>query len=140
MQALINNEIDEITRKIDALDAVRTKLEQDLLKLQEEELELDDERMFSTWSFTADRSRFVNLVEGVRERLEMEEAASQPARSRSRPSNLPPSSRRRKGEQKWSRRRLWALISPRAGIPAVRTRRTASGCSVHGMSHHALSP
>ncbi|CDO70898.1 hypothetical protein BN946_scf184829.g6 [Trametes cinnabarina] len=78
-RALINNEIDEITRKIDALDAVRTKLEQDLLKLQEEELELDDE------------------LEGVRERLEMEEAASQPARSRSRPSNLPPSSRRRKG-------------------------------------------
>lgn len=42
-QALINNEISEITRKIDALDAIRQKLEQDLLKLQEDELELDDE-------------------------------------------------------------------------------------------------
>lgn len=46
-QALINNEIDEITHKIEALDAIRAKLEQDLLKLQEEELELDDERMYS---------------------------------------------------------------------------------------------
>jgi mitochondrial division protein 1 len=42
-QALINNEIAEITHKIEALDAIRTKLEQDLLKLQEDELELDDE-------------------------------------------------------------------------------------------------
>ena len=45
MQALINNEIEEITHKIEALDAIRSKLEQDLLRLQEEELELDDERM-----------------------------------------------------------------------------------------------
>lgn len=42
-QTLVNNEIAEITTKIKALDAIRTKLEQDLLKLQEEELELDDE-------------------------------------------------------------------------------------------------
>lgn len=39
----MGNEIAEITTKIQALDAIRTKLEQDLLKLQEEELELDDE-------------------------------------------------------------------------------------------------
>ena len=39
----MNNEIAEITTKIKALDAIRTKLEQNLLKLQEEELELDDE-------------------------------------------------------------------------------------------------
>lgn len=44
-QALIGNEIDDITHKIEALDAMRVKLEQDLLKLQEDELELDDERM-----------------------------------------------------------------------------------------------
>lgn len=43
-QALINNEIVEITHKIEALDAIRQKLEQDLLRLQEDELELDDER------------------------------------------------------------------------------------------------
>ena len=43
-QTLINNEIDEVSRKIDALDAIRAKLEQDLLRLQEEDLELDDER------------------------------------------------------------------------------------------------
>ena len=39
----MNNEIVEITTKIKALDAIRAKLEQDLLRLQEEELELDDE-------------------------------------------------------------------------------------------------
>ncbi|KAI0666271.1 WD40 repeat-like protein [Trametes maxima] len=78
-RALINNEIDEITHKIDALDAIRSKLEHDLLRLQEEELELDDE------------------LQGVRERLELEESASQPSRSHSRTAHLPPSSRRRKG-------------------------------------------
>lgn len=40
----MGNEITEITTKIEALDAIRVKLEQDLLKLQEEELELNDER------------------------------------------------------------------------------------------------
>ena len=39
----MNNEISEITAKIEALDAIRAKLERNLLKLQEEELELDDE-------------------------------------------------------------------------------------------------
>jgi division protein 1 len=43
VQTLINSEIAEITHKIEALDAIRSKLEQDLLKLQEDELELDDE-------------------------------------------------------------------------------------------------
>jgi hypothetical protein len=33
----------EITNKIEALDGIRAKLEQDLLKLQEDDLELDDE-------------------------------------------------------------------------------------------------
>ncbi|KAG6840857.1 hypothetical protein C0991_003728, partial [Blastosporella zonata] len=42
-RSLINSEIAEITNKIEALDSIRTKLEQDLLKLQEDELELDDE-------------------------------------------------------------------------------------------------
>jgi division protein 1 len=35
----------EIAHKIQALHTIRVKLEEDLLKLQEEELELDDERM-----------------------------------------------------------------------------------------------
>jgi hypothetical protein len=39
----MGGEITEITTKIEALDAIRAKLERDLLKLQEEELELDDE-------------------------------------------------------------------------------------------------
>lgn len=44
LQSLIHSEIAEITNKIEALDGIRAKLEQDLLKLQEDELELDDER------------------------------------------------------------------------------------------------
>ncbi|KAL1952286.1 hypothetical protein VTO73DRAFT_1435 [Trametes versicolor] len=78
-RALINNEIDEITHKMEALDVIRARLEQDLLRLQEEELELDDE------------------LEGVRERLELEESASQPSRSQSRAAQATLSSRRRKG-------------------------------------------
>lgn len=46
MQSLINSEIMEITHKIETLDSIRAKLESDLLKLQEDELELDDEREF----------------------------------------------------------------------------------------------
>ena len=58
-RALINNEIEEISHKIEALDAIRAKLEQDLLRLQEEELELDDERALSSCLrlFLADRLR-----------------------------------------------------------------------------------
>jgi len=43
LQSLVNSEIEEITHKIQALDGIRAKLERDLLKLQEDELELDDE-------------------------------------------------------------------------------------------------
>ena len=43
-QSLVNNELAEISNKIRALNDVRSRLEQDLLKLQEDELELDDER------------------------------------------------------------------------------------------------
>ncbi|OBZ79702.1 Mitochondrial division protein 1 [Grifola frondosa] len=78
-RALINNEIAEISNKIDALDAIRAKLEQDLLRLQEDELELDDE------------------LEGVRERLELEEATSISTRGPSHANHLAHSSRRRKG-------------------------------------------
>lgn len=44
VQSLINSEIAEINNKIKALDSIRGSLEQDLLKLHEDELELDDER------------------------------------------------------------------------------------------------
>ena len=47
LQSLLNNEIAEITNKIEALDSIRAKLGQDLLKLQEDELELEDERKIS---------------------------------------------------------------------------------------------
>jgi division protein 1 len=78
-RSLINNEIMEITHKIEALDDIRTKLEQDLIKLQEDELELDDE------------------LEGVRERLEFEQSSSVRASHVSQPFQIPHSSRRRKG-------------------------------------------
>ncbi|KAF9015415.1 WD40-repeat-containing domain protein [Cyathus striatus] len=55
-RSLINNEIAEITHKIEALDTIRAKLEADLLKLQEDELELDDE------------------LEGVKERIQFEQS------------------------------------------------------------------
>ena len=43
-RTLTLSEIAEVTHKIDALDALRSQLESTLLKLREEELELDDER------------------------------------------------------------------------------------------------
>lgn len=97
-QALINNEISEITHKIEALDAIRTKLEQDLLRLQEDELELDDECMYY--------SPFINLtlifgvVEGVKDRLELEESRTRSTKGSQQASHVPHtthSSRRRKG-------------------------------------------
>ncbi|KAF9569818.1 WD40 repeat-like protein [Agrocybe pediades] len=80
-RSLINSEIEEITNKIHALDEIRAKLEQDLIKLQEEELELDDE------------------LEGVKNRMkfEQEQATSQKQSSSVQNLHLPPSSRRRKG-------------------------------------------
>ncbi|KAH9075679.1 WD40-repeat-containing domain protein [Lactarius deliciosus] len=42
-RSLLHNDITEITSKIAALDAIRARLEEDLFKLQEDELELDDE-------------------------------------------------------------------------------------------------
>ncbi|EEB86624.1 hypothetical protein MPER_16355, partial [Moniliophthora perniciosa FA553] len=80
-RSLINSEISEITRKIEALDGIRTKLEGDLLKLQEDELELDAE------------------LEGVKERLEFEQSTSYQESKAYKPQELhvPQSSRRRKG-------------------------------------------
>ncbi|KZP32449.1 WD40 repeat-like protein [Athelia psychrophila] len=80
-RSLIHSEITEITNKIEALDDIRVKLEQDLLKLQEDDLELDDE------------------LEGVKERLEFEESSSRPpkAKAAAQPNHIHQSSRRRKG-------------------------------------------
>ncbi|KAL1749135.1 WD40-repeat-containing domain protein [Schizophyllum fasciatum] len=78
-QSLIHNEIDEITRKIATLDGIRSKLEDDLVKLQEDELELDDE------------------LEGVKERVEFEQSHSRQTSASNQQLQLPHSSRRRKG-------------------------------------------
>ncbi|KAH7103170.1 WD40 repeat-like protein [Auriculariales sp. MPI-PUGE-AT-0066] len=78
-RTLINSEIDEITRKIDALGAARTRLADDLLHLHEDELELDDE------------------MEGVRERLSYEEARHPLAGRQPSGQAAAASSRRRKG-------------------------------------------
>ncbi|TRM65643.1 WD40-repeat-containing domain protein [Schizophyllum amplum] len=77
-RSLINNEIDEITRKIATLDNIRSKLEDDLVKLQEDELELEDE------------------LEGVKERMDFEQSGSRQS-SAAQPLHIQQSSRRRKG-------------------------------------------
>ncbi|EGO02824.1 hypothetical protein SERLA73DRAFT_47795 [Serpula lacrymans var. lacrymans S7.3] len=81
-RSLINSDIAEITSKIKALDTIRQKLEQDLLKLQEDELELDDE------------------LEGVKERLEFEQSSGRLQNKSDVSAAVPPHaapSRRRKG-------------------------------------------
>ncbi|KAK7064684.1 Trp-Asp repeat-containing protein [Favolaschia claudopus] len=78
-RSLIHNEISEISLKIAALDGIRVKLEQDLLRLHEDELELDDE------------------LEGVKERLEFEQSQRPQKAAASQPFHLPHTSRRRKG-------------------------------------------
>ncbi|KAF8831952.1 hypothetical protein HHX47_DHR1000996 [Lentinula edodes] len=76
-RSLVNNEIMKITHKIEALDDIRTKLEKDLIKLQEDDLELDDECDYL--SIVEARYRFMTLtVQGVKERLEFEQSG--PAR------------------------------------------------------------
>ncbi|TFY72239.1 hypothetical protein EVG20_g750 [Dentipellis fragilis] len=77
-RSLIHSEVAEITHKIEALDAIRSKLEDDLLKLQEDELELDDE------------------LEMVRERMETEGLTVR-RKGVSQPPPHHQSSRRRKG-------------------------------------------
>lgn len=72
-RSLINSEIEEIAHKIQTLDGIRAKLEEDLLRLQEDELELDAE------------------LEGVRERLAFEQSSANDQ------TRLPSGSRRRKG-------------------------------------------
>ena len=93
-KTLINNEIEEISHKIEALDAIRSKLEHDLLKLQEEELELDDECTSSFAVATVSLPQQFT-VEGVRERLELEESTH--SRNLAHSVHLPHTSRRRKG-------------------------------------------
>ncbi|PFH54710.1 hypothetical protein AMATHDRAFT_72470 [Amanita thiersii Skay4041] len=76
-RSLINTEIEEITHKIEALDGIRAKLEGNLLKLQEDELELDAE------------------LEGVQERLIFEQSHTRNEKGGI--LHIPTSSRRRKG-------------------------------------------
>jgi len=97
LQSLINSEVEEITNKIQALDGIRAKLEQDLLKLQEDELELDDECERIIPSVDLRHVNVTKLVEGVKERLKFEEASSQSKINSVANLHLPPSSRRRKG-------------------------------------------
>lgn len=79
-RSLINSEIVEINNKIKTLDSIREGLEQDLLKLHEDELELDDE------------------LGGVQERMEFEEAAfRQSDNTKTAPAPHVAPSRRRRG-------------------------------------------
>ncbi|KAH7883973.1 WD40-repeat-containing domain protein [Phlebopus sp. FC_14] len=78
-RSLIKSEISEVENKIRALDLMREQLERDLLKIQEDELELDDE------------------LEGVQERLEFEEQTSKLNKAASSQTPHAAPSRRRKG-------------------------------------------
>lgn len=92
-QSLINNEIEEIMSKIVTLNNIRAKLEQDLLKLQEDELELDDERK-STPLLLSQRFN-LEIVQGVRERIDFEQSNGKVSAEQT--AHLPPTTRRRKG-------------------------------------------
>lgn len=46
LQNLLSVEVEEVAAKIDALEGIRRRLESSLMRLQEEELELEDERKF----------------------------------------------------------------------------------------------
>ncbi|KDN39659.1 hypothetical protein RSAG8_08687, partial [Rhizoctonia solani AG-8 WAC10335] len=85
-RSLINNEIAEITAKIAALDVIRNNLEQDLLRLHENELELEDECMTRFWRVVPVLTFYV--VSAVQELQYLEGSAT--------PSDVG-TSRRRKG-------------------------------------------
>ncbi|KAI6005005.1 WD40-repeat-containing domain protein [Pisolithus orientalis] len=78
-RSLITSEIAEVDSKITALNEIRHQLERDLLKTQEDELELDDE------------------LQGVRERLEFEELSSKQQKATPVHTTHVAPSRRRKG-------------------------------------------
>lgn len=132
-QSLIHSEVEEITNKIQALDGIRAKLEKDLLKLQEDELELDDEREL----YSSLRRCLIitfTVVEGVKERMKFEQAASRPTDHPVQNLHLPPSSRRRKGEVlPFSPRTLRSRPS-RTCFFAFGTRRASSRNRFHGAS------
>lgn len=79
--------------KIVTLNNIRAKLEQDLLRLQEDELELDDERE-STPLLLSQRFN-LEIVQGVRERIDFEQSNGKVSAVQT--AHLPPTSRRRKG-------------------------------------------
>lgn len=81
-QALIHDEIEEVSAKIDQLEEIRRRLEKSVLKIQEEDLELEDE------------------LEGVQELMaspSVTSAAGTKALPPSAAAAAPKSSRRRKG-------------------------------------------
>ena len=59
-QSLIQSEISEVENKIKALDLIREQLEQDLLKIREDELELDAERMSTLRSLVPVSSPYIS--------------------------------------------------------------------------------
>lgn len=97
LQSLVNSEIEEITHKIQALDSIRAKLERDLLKLQEDELELNDECKFFNSALLLRKTSSFLTVEGVKERMKFEQASRQPHKTTVQNLHLPSSSRRRRG-------------------------------------------
>lgn len=132
-QSLINSEIEEIANKIAALDSIRAKLGQDLLKLQEDELELDDERGCICFHALTPGVDSNDVVQGVKERMEFEQSASKTSSAQA--LHIPPTTRRRKGILYLNCKGSRYSSKSRSSIPSIRARRTSSRCCIHGMSN-----
>lgn len=92
-QAVINSEMAEVDAKIVSLDAIRCRLQRDLLGLRELELELEDERKSGAEAVLVPHMLMYRLTlsgEGIRERI-----TAQDERRKGRSVTM--SSRRRKG-------------------------------------------
>lgn len=94
-QSLIQSEVSEVENKIKALDLIREQLERDLLKIQEDELELDAERM--SLLLASYQSAHHTSVQGIHERLQFEQATFKHHKVATPQMNPVPPSRRRKG-------------------------------------------
>lgn len=92
----MQSEISEVENKIKALDLIHDQLERDLLKIQEDELELDAERAFTCRSGSWPSAHH-SSVQGIQERLEFEEATSKHHKVAAPQTHHVPPSRRRKG-------------------------------------------
>lgn len=135
-QSLIQSEISEVENKIKALDLIREQLEQDLLKIREDELELDAERMSPlAWFISASSPRNSRRHTGT---LRIRTIKHQTPQSRHPPISPCPSFPEKK-------RYLFPALVPlppshpnRTCLSTLRARRSPSRHSIHGITHHLV--